>query len=65
MITNVSVCLLIEENDGSEERGGSVYDEKKLDVAKSVEQDFDVEGLRDEVSFCHESRLMLMKLFCC
>ncbi|XP_017244605.1 protein JASON [Daucus carota subsp. sativus] len=42
---------LLRENDGSEERGGSVYDEKKLDVAKSVEQDFDVEGLRDEAKF--------------
>ncbi|KAK1404823.1 hypothetical protein POM88_004428 [Heracleum sosnowskyi] len=40
--------VLLQENDVSEERPGSVYDEKKCDVAESVEQDIDVEGLRDE-----------------
>lgn len=43
----VCVCVFIEENDVSEERAGS----EKCDVAESVEQDFDVEGLRDEVIF--------------
>lgn len=45
----VCVFVFIEENDGLEERAGSVFDEKKCDIAESVEQDFDVEGLRDEV----------------
>ncbi|KAK1382362.1 hypothetical protein POM88_020097 [Heracleum sosnowskyi] len=40
---------LLQENDVSEERPGSVYDEKKCDVAESVEQAIDVEGLKDEV----------------
>lgn len=43
--------VLLQENDVSEERAGSVYDEKKCDVEESVKLDFDVEGLRDEAKF--------------